>query len=154
MREILYHGKRLDNGEWVEGYYLRHGDKAYICPEVYAFYRFDGGLCLGGFIEVDPDTVGRETGLTDRNGKRIFEGDILQASADGSDDTAIAEVHYGRYHDADALFDAPDAIGWYITVPSIPGECATILSCMIDGLDIEVIGNIHDTPELLERGRE
>lgn len=153
MREILFRGKRLDNGEWVEGYYLRHGDKAYICPEVYAFYRFDGGLCLGGFIEVDPDTVGRETGLTDRNGKRIWEGDIVKACFDGRESVPF-QICFGRFHDENCDFDEDDFIGWYLTGPSFQGQCVSILTEVKNGMLFKVIGNIHDNPELLERGRE
>ena len=132
MREILFRGKRLDNGEWVEGSLWTWGKKLRIHL---IFDLPDSAL----WFRVDPNTVGQYIGLTDRNGQKIFEGDIMEGPCHSAwrHDTQRCVVAYGRY-------------GF---------ECRH----HIDGLDsdyytykvlfsrkVEVIGNIHDNPELLK----
>ena len=125
MREILFRAKR-QNGEWREGSLLFYPDvnRAFISSGDYS--------SIGGIVEVDKKTVGQYTGLTDKNGKRIFEGDILDTTNSNS---RIWYVDYKK-----TAFCCNQGNANY--------------SCELDDFmrysDVEVIGSIHDNPELLE----
>ena len=155
MREILFRGKRIDNGEWIEGSLINDGRCFIAIHPSLAFGptckdEINGETLWGlyPFFEVDPSTVGQYTGLTDKNGKRIFEGDIVYYSC--SDISAI--IKQGQYTDID-LPNKP-AVGYYVEYledgktfqESIDSrECDEEYGC-------EVIGNATDNPELLEVG--
>lgn len=137
MREILFRGKRIDNGEWVEGCFGQHTSRdAFIIDRPYP--TMNGDLSALGFYEVDPSTVGQYTGLTDKNGKRIFEGDIV----DGGDYNA--EDGYGEI-----MWD--DDTARFVIV----GNTNNLLVSFddYDGNEVEVIGTVYDNPELLEGGQ-
>ena len=143
-REILFRGKRLDDGRWEEGYCFDDGlvdSKRMFVGDIvitdYAGSAADRWVIGLDFYEVDPSTVGQYTGLTDRNGKRIFEGDILRyTNGDGEQTLYHAYWDYHRWLvQSRELFqtDADDLD---------EGFCE----------DAEIIGNIHDNPELVENG--
>ena len=157
MREILFRGKRLNNGEWAEGYLYEH-EPALVgiasendVPEPSKWFIARTGFADWNmprpveFVEIDPSTVGQYTGLTDKNGNRVFDGDILHIAK-------IADGLGGYYHPP---LDYPvnvvvkwDLCAWmwetlcedkrYISFPDAwcHYEC-------------EIIGNITDNPELL-----
>lgn len=134
MREILFRGKRVDNGEWVKGAYGNHTSfDAMIMDRPYP--TINGDLSALNFWVVDPTTVGQFTGLTDKNGNRIFEGDILKAIWQhlSNTDTVIGVV---KYDNADFILETD---GHYLFFEDniFSDEC-------------EVVGNIHDNHELLE----
>ena len=144
MREILFRGKRKDNGEWVENHTvveLRDGQK-YI-PNNFApsGLKIDENGNKVSFValfhEVIPETVGQYTGLTDKNGKKIFEGDIIKNTWTGDTHTVDWCV---------------DCAVWVL--PCITDERRETTFGSYDGDDYEVIGNIHDNPELLKGGAE
>ena len=128
MREILFRGKRTDNGEWVYGNLVRG------CDEKYAYIvEFGNRELCRNYVNVNPDTVGQYTGLTDKNGKKIFEGDIIKRFWLG------AEIIYCVRYDGEGAHFIGKAMNksGFTTFDN-------------DGEMFEVIGNIHDNPELLE----
>ena len=144
MREILFRGKRIDNGEWVEGAFLNDRDGAfYICPAVSDISYGDGGnrRRIGCWYKVDPSTVGQYTGLKDKNGKRIFEWDIVSQNwydYDEPRDDSFGKVEFCEYDCSFSVMDV-NKDGF---MPL--GRCGSY------HWEVEAIGNIHDNPELLE----
>ena len=149
MRDILFRGKRIDNGEWVEGQTIvvihqddndlifmpQHGEDVKADP----MEGNDRALTsiYGNYYQILPQTVGQYTGLTDKNGKKIFEGDILKeyGSAPEHSLMIIKNVGFGcfiefYFHGEKHSTEQVGHTGWL-------------------SYD-EVIGNIHDNSELLE----
>ena len=135
MREILFHGKRADNGEWVEGDLLQ---TRYHSGHIE--YQIMPQTPVSSAYSVLPETVGQYTGLIDKNGKRIFEGDICKFKR-------FNDVHIGK-----VVFNVTTAsfIMWYQPIVGAYGEKATQKMLLSVCDNIEVVGNIHDNPELME----
>ena len=146
MRESLFRGKRADNGEWIEGFLVKKFDKWYI-------YDFD---FLPYSSEITPETAGQYTGLTDKNGKKIFEGDIVRITTTVKTDWIKDEN--GNYKELKrtycAIVQHDKNTGGYKLKVYYRGKYKRIskfdfvhIRCYYNA---EVIGNIHDNPELLQ----
>ena len=149
MREILFRGKRVDNGEWCEGYYVKAGHHWHQ-HGIHEDWIVCGASANGGWFAindrraVDPYTVGQYTRLTDKNGEKIFEGDIFR------EDDIIGVVIFENgafkikwYGITTVLYEyGYDDGDW----DELETECFDAF--FVDKM--EVIGNIHDNPELLE----
>jgi hypothetical protein len=143
MREILFRGKRVDNGEWDEGYLSEDT----ICSAVNTYVAFvickkPKGVYDDEWYEIDPDTIGQYTGLTDKNGKMIFEGDIVHQYNEGLDN----EYLYDLRADVGRVFWHQEATRFLRTSKLFPDNCPEICA----HCEYEVVGNIYDNPELLE----
>lgn len=135
-REILFKAKRKDNGEWVDGYYRADTDLDihFICG--WNYYLSENGLEREPFeYEIDPDTLCQYTGLTDKNGKKIWENDICEMVYNG-----VVYVYVVVWDKTELDFKGTNGKENY-------GRNFEYLGCCEE---IEVIGNIFDNPELLE----
>lgn len=170
MREILFKAKRIDNGEWVEGYYCKISETTYCTEEDYKrfpvpthHYIFvesmtDWGLPNKFLIyEIDPDTLCQYTGLTDKNGKKIWENDILIGHGNNRD---LSKISFGKFYviDVEMLNKVDEVVGWHTEVIETDALSKCEPFCLpmpltdfyIERSGFEVFGNIFDNPELLE----
>lgn len=130
IREVIFRGKQTDNGEWIEGAYspfhLNFGERE---EKPHIIIISDDEDIDGLWCEVIPETVGQYTGLTDKNGVRIFEGDIVDyISSDviGNPKTGTIIVEDMTDYDTMIYLNHSD--------------------------ELQIIGNIHDNPEILKGG--
>lgn len=146
MREILFKAKRKDNGKWVEGYYCKLDETTYCISEDYERHPVpthhyilyetmtDWGL-PNRFLqfEIDPDTLCQYTGLTDKNGKRIWENDICDTFENDSKEMLRNVV---KFEDGCFKVFKEHYLSMY-------------LDCYEES-DLKVVGNVFDNPKLLE----
>ena len=136
-REISFRGKRLDNGEWVYGSLIQMdegGSQSFIFP----FYKYASSLACNQIVSmfmvaVDPTTVGQFTGRCDKNGVKIFEGDMF---IDFGNRLMVVEfpIKSSGFH---ALVVSDKTLGYPLVYEDISRR--------------EIIGNIHDNPELVKK---
>ena len=126
MREIKFRGRRVDNGEWVEGSLITKITPKEVEPVFWTTLIHDGALTA---VEVDPATVGQFTGLLDKNGRDWYQGDLVRVNNE-------APIHV-TYWDENEM-------GWKIRLANSKSYWFNINAPLF-----EIIGNIHENPELL-----
>ena len=160
MREILFRAKRIDNGEWVEGYYCKwlKGERIITYSEketdCIITWMSNGGMSR---YEVNPETLCQFTGLCDKKGNKIWENDILMCHGNPKDLVKAAFGEFGvRNIETGSIVDK--VIGWYYEI--IPTDAISrcepfcwpmpLTKDYIDRCEMEVVGNIFDNPDLLQ----
>lgn len=139
MRDILFRGKRLDYGIWEEGYYSPMDLPSYDAEPVYKPCIIRKKDLL--WCKVDPATVGQYTGLTDKNGEKIFEGDIVLVRGMEAWVNGLYIVEFSEANHC-----------WWLRNPNPTGRSFSFSDLNGFHLDGMVIGNIYDNPELLKGG--
>ena len=144
MREILFRGKRTINGDWVYGDFMRGNERKSLRDRIFVY---DSETQSFNDYEINPSTIGQYTGLTDKNGKRVFDWDILHIAkiADG----------LGGYYQPPLDYPVNVVVKWDL--------CAWMWETLCEDkryisfpdawchYEFEIIGNVHDNPELLEK---
>lgn len=130
MREILFRGKDIDSGEWVQGYYTLYAQTRGLLPCILTGTEY--GCVLPKFVI--PETVGQHTGLTDKNSNKIFEGDVVK--------TKFGRLCHVKWR----------STGCFCGIDLIPIETKSNAPTEWDlycSENLEVVGNVHDNPELV-----
>lgn len=129
-REILFRGKRVDNGEWIYGDLLTPTD-------IMDVWEISENTGMGDRYEIDPETVGQYTGMTDKKGTKIFEGDIIECDWFN----AMVKIEHRKHL---IIFDRASFCGeWRIGNNKYN-------NFLHDTFNRKIIGNIYDNPELLD----
>lgn len=144
MREILFRAKRIDDGEWVEGYYAMMGKgnliRHYIvqnCALTGLFEDPEDNMYFND-VEIDPETISQYTGKTDEDGKKIFEGDIV-----GFIDLYSIESGYSEISCLGEVIWSKEECCFHVT-NRLSAESWEVLD------ECKVVGNVFDNPELIE----
>ena len=160
-REILFRAKRKDNGEWVEGYYIYYikrticlfGDSVKPEDEQHVIMQdgfSDWNMPRGTVVhEIDQETLCQYTGLTDKNGKKIWENDIVRYTFDYPSETATEN---GLKERISSVFWSEWRGSWSVYADERKGKGMNndLFKYARNGNTVEIIGNIFDNPELLE----
>lgn len=149
MRAIKFRGKCCHSDAWAYGNLVDYGEDE--CPEIQGFDVFHEGRDVWQEITVERDTIGQFTGLYDKNGKEIYEGDILRYPAEDKFDEENFVSFEVFWHDNDYAYNH---VGWQMNRHHFHGNiCGTRdISTFLPKYTkkMVIIGNIHDNPKLLE----
>ena len=129
-RKIKFRGKRIDNGEWVEGYYVKHGSRHWIYTGEIQYMYYPVCADLPTKYEVDPDTVGQYIGVKDKNGKEVCEKDIMRIDGKKELFVVMWVCDTARY----GLQSREELLYFEFGI----------------GSGIEVIGNVYENADLLK----
>lgn len=139
-RQIVFRGKRIDNGEWIFGNLADYSMKVFnttiekkvIFSNIVIFATDNFGFVVDD-CAVDPNTIGQFTGLLDKNGKEIYEGDIILQQGYSSKRPMLVRFGHGAF-----------IVGWH-------GGSSTATRPMLIQKRCEVLGNIYENPELISK---
>lgn len=163
MREILFRGKGtcgLNAGDWIYGYYVKDFWKPTRCGcGIIPIDKERGGYC-----EVNPSTIGQFTGLTDKNGNKIFEGDIIRYADNDEYNYYLDSLKHPKEYEGfnfNNMWTVDEIV--YGIKSGYPAFDLNSHNFDCNGLSMlnesrqyhyEVIGNIHDNPELLKEAEQ
>ena len=136
MREILFRAKRIDNGEWVEGYYQKRYDE--IGRERHYIFWCESHI-VWEYAEVDANTICLFTGLLDKNGNKIWENDIVICKKEINGNFIDEHIEMGFVEMKHGAYGLHRKQGYYRPFKD-----------WLEGYEYEIIGNVFDNKELLE----
>lgn len=154
-REILFRGKRVDNGEWIYGRGLQQC-KDELGNEIVAIFKDvvksekyikKEGRYILYYVLVNPETFGQYTGLTDKEGNKIFEGDIVHLKGDGNGGTKVGKDYYRvvTFHEGSFCISIEDGVHYPVHTPIYEYSDSHNI------VNWDVVGNITDNPELIKK---
>ena len=142
MREILFRAKRIDNGEWAEGFYQNRFD---VNEDIEHLIFWRKSYTVWEYAKIDSETLCQYTGLKDKNGNRIWENDIVSVIFD--DEIIYGEINYGTYNN-DFAGETSGSLGFYIDWVKKGYFLRKNIGCWKQ--ELEYAGNIFDNLELLK----